>query len=400
MKTMSLTLEKNIELKIIFTVLQGNQLELESLITNPSINWKILYKLILLHRVWHQVYVALTSLHNHPCSTTTKAQYPIPIYSQLELLCKKDKMRILTTAAETLRIAREFTKHNLQHCFLKGVTLNESLYGGLITRPCKDIDVWVDVTSYRHAMEILFALGYKKKTPSYELNNFKERYYMQHKRDIALYHAEHAMEVELHFRLSYFGICYNPSSNKISQCSSILNTPIQTFAHNHHLLYLMIHGASHAFIRMRWLNDIALYIKSEKCSLSSVVLLSNEINCKHIVIQTLILVRNLLKLETTEMKSILKSTNKKNIKLAVICEKFIIDGYDLSGGLGIYTKHFFIYRWYLTQIAPKGHKLSAIIGDLFKIDKIFSYFTFSDKFKFMYYIVYPVWVIKYIIFRR
>lgn len=428
MKTMTLTLKKNIELKIILAVLQGNQLELESLVTNPSVNWKVLYKLILLHRVWHQVYAAFTplttslksplvvaNLRSNPearasqaCNdegvnndeTTSEAQYSISIYSQLEYLCKKDKMRILTTAAETLRIAREFTKHNLQHCFLKGVSLNESLYGGLITRPCKDIDVWVDMASYRRAMETLFALGYKKTLPIYELKGFKEDYYIQHKHDIAFYHEDHKIEVELHFRLSYFGINFFSPSPKIFKSTHLLNTPIQTLEDNYHLLYLMIHGAIHGFIRLRWLNDIALYINKNEISLTYILELAKQIHCEHIVVQTLILIRDMLRLETLEIQTILSNPNKRSAKLATFCKSFITDGYELNCGAGVFNKHFYNYRFYLIKLAVKGQRMNAALGDLFKIDNVFPHVTFPVQLKFMYYALYPAWIIKYVIFRK
>jgi hypothetical protein len=388
---MTLALDKNVELNIILATLQGNPLEIEKLIANPSINWKILYKLIHLHRVWHQVYAAFTPLEN---------QHLIPIYKKLALHCQRDKSRILTTAAETLRVAREFTKHNLQHCFIKGVTLNESLYGGLITRPCKDIDVWVDAPSYRQAMDVLISLGYQKKLPTYELSGFKEQYYMQHKHDIAFYHVEHKVEVELHFRLSYFGINFFPLSSGLLKSTTIMNVPVQTLEDHYHLLYLMLHGAIHAFIRLRWLNDIALYIKKNGCSPTHIMALAKQIHCEHIVIQTLILIRDFLKLETLEMQTLLFNPSQRSTQLATICKKFIIDGYELNSGLGIYNKHFFNYRFYLVKLATTSQRVNAILGDLFKIDNMFPHVTFSDQLKCMYYILYPLWVVKYVVFRK
>ena len=58
---------------------------------------------------------------------------------------------------------------------------------------------------------------------------------------------------------------------------------------------------------------------------------------------------------------------------------------------------FFKYRFYLAQLAVRGQKLHAILGDLFKIDELFVYVTFPDKLSFMYYAVYPLWVIKYVL---
>ena len=385
-------MKQGIELKIILSSLSPPYSTFKELITDPTVNWKSLYTMIIRHRVCYQVYEALNAL---------KLKASIPIYDQLANYCQNNQRSILAKASETLRIARGFTEQKIQHCFVKGTILNEYLYGALNTRPCKDIDAWVDNDDYQRAEDLLLSLGYEKKSPCYTLTGFKKRYYMRTKYDMAFYHPIRKILVELHFRLdkNEGSLFFKPTQAILMQIP-LLNKPVMTLKNDYNLLYLMIHGATHAWIRLRWLNDIALYIKREKCSLTNVMALAKDIHSEHIVRQTLMLVRDLFKIETPIMNTLLLHPSKREIKLVKLSKAFIASDYEFGDGQGIFDKHFFLYRLYIATLAISGQKLNAVLGDLFKIDKLFPYVTFSDGLAFMYYLVYPFWIVKYVIFRR
>ena len=135
-------MKENPELSLILYALQ-NQADTTVLTPGQAINWRLFYKLVLRHRVWHQVY-----------NTFKQYQTDIPVIAALDNHCQNDKRRILITAGETVRIAREFTKRNIEHCFVKGTLLNVHIYGDLYARPCRDIDVWVNVDTYSDAVRI------------------------------------------------------------------------------------------------------------------------------------------------------------------------------------------------------------------------------------------------------
>jgi hypothetical protein len=384
-------MERNQEFMLIIASLQFTHDNNKRVRINQTIDWNLFYKLTIRHRVWHQVYKALTAQGS--CDD-------IPIYKKLEKQCEVDKKRILTTASETLRVARAFTQSNIQHCFIKGTVLNEYLYGSLLTRPCKDIDIWVDTTTLASATEALLALGYQKQLPTYVLSGFKERYYMNHKHDISFYHPERKIEIELHFRLSYFGVNFFAHAATHFKKVPLCNTLIQTLDDNYHLLYLMIHGAIHAWGRLRWLNDISLYIKNDRCSLTQVITLAQKIQCEHLVEQSLLLSRELFGVNNADMDVILQNSSPRAKWLAKMAKRFITADYEPSGHYGIYKKEFFYYRFYLARLASPGQKLQAVCGDLFKIDNLFPYITFPNSLRGMYYLLYPLWVVKYIVLRR
>lgn len=374
----------NLELKLILSALQ-HQTSSNELSIDPTLNEPLFYKLILRHRVWHQVYHAFK---HH--------QLPIPMANALTKQCEHDKQRILITAGETVRIAREFKKQAIDHCFVKGTLLNVHVYGGLNTRPCRDIDVWVNTNTYSDAMVTLLSMGYQKKLPKYELTGFKARWYMRHRHDMAFYHPEKKILVELHFCLNYLGLNFFPLSTIPLRSINLFNVPILAPDDDYHLLYLMIHGAIHAWIRLRWLQDIALYIQNGQCDLQRVYDLATQIKCSHIVEQTLILVHDFFKLKHPVLTQLIQNPSRRGSKLATIAKQFIIADYEMSVGIKNINL-FFKYRLYLAQLAVRGQKLHAVLGDLFKIDELFLYVTFPSKLSFMYYVLYPIWVIKYLL---
>ena len=270
------------------------------------------------------------------------------------------------------------------------------VYGGLNTRPCRDIDIWVDVNTYSSAVAVLLSLGYQKKSPRYELTGFKERWYMRHKHDMAFYHPKRRVLVELHFRLSYLGLDFFPMSAITRKPINLFNAPILALDDDYHLLYLMIHGAIHAWIRLRWLQDIALFIGNNQCDLTRVYDLATQIKCQHIVEQALILVNDCFKLKHPVLTQLIQNPSHRGIRLAAIAQQFITADYEMTDGIKNINM-FFKYRVYLAKLAVRGQKLHAVVGDLFKIDEVFLCVNLQDKISFIYYLIYPIWVIKYVL---
>ena len=176
----------------------------------------------------------------------------------------------------------------------------------------------------------------------------------------------------------------------------LLNVPVMAPDDDYHVLYLMLHGAIHAWIRLRWLQDIALYIGNNQCDLMRVYDLAKQINCQHIVEQTLILVNDFFKLDNPVLTEFIQKPTHRGTRLATIAHQFIATDYEMierTKNINMFVK----YRIYLARLAVREQKLHAVLGDLFKIDELFVSVTFPNKLSFMYYVIYPLWVIKFIV---
>ena len=372
-----------IEFALLINAMLHKQADTTKLTIDSAIDWNLFYKLVLRHRVWHQVSKAL--MH----------QPTTPITNTLTTWCKRDKLYIFTMATETVRIARYFQNNSIDHCFVKGTLLNVHVYDGLDTRPCRDIDVLVNTDHYAHAERGLLALGYQKKLPAYELKGFKKTYYMQHKHDMAFYHPGLKILVELHFNLGYFGLNFFPFPAIERSSIQLFNTNVQAPSDDYHVLYLMLHGAVHAWNRLRWLQDIAVFIERDKCDLNRIMALATQINCQHIVEQTLILITTLFGISTPMLIRWITTPSQRARKLATMALAFITANNDMTGGIMNITL-FVKYRFYIASLAHRGQKTRVIVRDLFKIDELFMYVTIPTRLSFMYYMLYPLWVIKYV----
>ncbi|HCY39180.1 MAG TPA: hypothetical protein DHV02_04885 [Neisseriales bacterium] len=355
------------------------------------INWNYLIKLIIRHRMVEQVYKALT---------TTTNTLPPNFIAQLKQCSLSSNIASLSMVAESIRIARAFNKVGIEYSIVKGIPLSELLYGGATKRQAKDIDMLVSIDNLNQAIQILLDKGYKVERPNFNLTGFKRDYYFTHSHDIGLFHPERKVEIELHFRLEYFGTKFFASSANIYKTIMVQNQMLVTLNDEYHVLYLMFHASIHAWTRLRWLHDIYLYLKSGQCSLQKIYDLAINLKAKKIVWQTLWLLRDIYAYRSEYGNQILAQPNQAGLRLAIAARKFILNDYELTAGHGVFNKMFFYYRIYLMDLALPGQKLEALTGDLFKIDKIFPYLTLPRSFSWGYYLIYPFWVIKYFFTRK
>ena len=219
---------------------------------------------------------------------------------------------------------------------------------------------------------------------------------MTHKHDIAFFHPIRGILVELHFTLSHIGLdFYEPTADRC-QLLPLCHRPITTLQDDYHLLYLMVHAAVHGWMRLRWLNDIALYVQSNRCSLDNVMMLAKEIRCEHLVEQALILVHDLLGLKHPFLLKIVTQQNKR-VRWLVRAAKYFIAMDEEVTEAPAYSKRFIYFHVYSAKIAVSGQKMRAMWCDLFKLDYLFPYMTFPKGLSWMYYVAYPIWVMKYVI---
>ena len=377
----------NDETRLLLAILNKQVISEECLL---NIDYDFFYKLIIRHRLAQQIIAHIQELG---------LNLPTSFITQLIAFCNKDKLAMLTTVGETIRISKAFK--NIRHCFLKGPIISQEVYANLTARTCRDLDIWVTPEDFDAAVAILLELGYVQDYPSYELHGFKKEFYLKRRHDIAYIHPQRNILVELHFKVNYFGVNFFDFTSEHQRIISINNQLITTLENDYHVLYLMIHGAIHAWTRLRWIYDIFLFIQQDKCNLDNLYNIAKQINCQHFVIYPLIIIKQLFNYSNFQMDLLIaNSSNTRCQGIAETSLKFIYADYELTEGKGAYDKMFFIYRIYLVRIAVKDYKLKALIGDLFKLDKMFPYVTLPKYCSWGYYLLYPIWIVKYLIKRE
>ena len=383
-KMLDKIMNKYSELQLIFDTLalSSNNAPIQ---IPDNLDWDKVYKLLLRHRVWYQALSAFKLKIN---------EVPSNIYSKIAEYCNQKTLLVLATTAETCRIANSFTKNRLLHCFVKGIVLNIHIYGGLATRSCKDIDILVAQENYKPAIQLLLELGYQKVSPNYEMDSYQEKYYLNHHHDMIFYHPEKKVQVELHYKLEKFGMPWFNLSDAITQTILIGNVPITTLEDNYHLLYLMIHASQHGWIRLRWLFDIVLYLNSNKIDMQKIYALAEDIGCKDIVEQSLLLVQNNFGKHIISLSNLISNPTQRTLRITKMAEKLISSEFEISPITSIYQKSFYDYRIYLLTLAPIQQTFKIFLGGFIAIDKLFPYISFPKKLTFLYYLICPLFTLK------
>ena len=372
-------MQQNLEFNLLLNILRAPNIKHP---INSAIDWQLFYKLTIRHRVWHKVYAYLkhTSL---------------PITTLLEKYCQQDLAKILMTAQETIRVTSQFEKQKIHYFVVKGVLLNMHIYKGINTRSCRDIDIFVQESDFDKAVAELLMLGYQQEYPTYDLTGYKKTWYMRHRHDISFYHPQYQILVELHFTTSDVGVSFFPCEQVPRQAINVMNKFVYAPEDDYHLLYLSIHGAVHSWIRLRWLHDIAIFIQSGKCDLMRIYDLSEQLQCQYIVESTLILVQKYFAIDNEDLRKILQAPSRRALQLSCMAEEFIEADYEMEDGVKN-LKMFFKCRLYRAKLVLPKHRVKAILFDLFKIGELFPYVTFPRYLTFMYYVVYPAWVVKFL----
>lgn len=128
--------------------------------------------------------------------------------------------------------------------------------------------------------------------------------------------------------------------------------------------------------------------------------MAEQFECKPMVIQCLWLLNKIFNLNNQDIQPLIDNISKKDLRLAKLLFEFVLADYELTGGHGLFNRMFYKYRWYLTQITPPKQRWRIIRQDLFKIDKTFKELTLPAGWEFGYYLLYPLYVIKYIVRRN
>jgi hypothetical protein len=168
----------------------------------------------------------------------------------------------LIFAGEAHRLDGLLETAGVRFLFLKGVTLNMLAYGTLALKKAADIDVAVEPDDYPAAIEAVRLAGYRCLTPGPEA-------------DVAAIvafsaHTKHSIWtrggvcLELHTSLvdsaaMLGGVTVSSPRQRVTIAPQI---DLPTLAPDELFAYLVVHGATHAWSRLKWLADVAALLAS------------------------------------------------------------------------------------------------------------------------------------------
>ncbi|NEW07137.1 nucleotidyltransferase family protein [Paenibacillus sp. SYP-B3998] len=234
------------ELKWLLSLLHIDKQDSESQTAPSNMDWDYFLKVVKHHRVYPLVYSILKN--------ADQDLIPDNVLHKLRSDYNRNTFHMLHLSSEMESVCKSLRNHQVLSLMLKGPVLSQELYGDLSLRTSKDLDILVPMEDVEKAEQILMDLGYEvnHEFPRI-LGDWKWRFH-----HISFFHAQKRIQLELHWRLNpEMGM--EPKFHELwdrSRVSTITKYPVHFLGNEDLFLYLVSHGARHAWFRLRWLVDI------------------------------------------------------------------------------------------------------------------------------------------------
>ena len=198
----------------------------------------------------------------HDALTATGVQLPAASAPELARRAQAIFRKNLLLAAETYRLQTLLDAAAIPSIALKGVALAQLAYGSLKVKHTHDIDLLIPPDRALAAMALLERDGYALSFPASHLSEGQRRAVVRYSREVAFIHPSRGAFTELQWRLAD-----NPQLLKeVHAGSPVQNVvvadgvSVRTLAHDDLFAYLCVHGAHHAWSRLKWLADLNAFI--------------------------------------------------------------------------------------------------------------------------------------------
>ena len=276
----------SLELCLMLACAVGNTPRIMELL-KCSINWNNLFQLANQHEVYPLVYKSLSHIKY--------ISIPDNFRGQLEQEYKSSGLRAYQMAIETVRIIKCLEDHGVYAVVLKGAPLACRLYGDVTVRPSKDIDILVKVEDLTKVQSILLNEGYQGMRSQALLTEKQLKIFLRLKncRHFEYLHSEKKIQIEIHWDIGY-GLP-RPALNNLD-IIQLLDCSILVLPNEEWLLFLIFHGSGHAWVRLRWLVDVALFIQQGNINWEKINIMAKKSEKISFFYQTLILLNELLNL--------------------------------------------------------------------------------------------------------
>lgn len=361
----------------------GNNLQaIESLLAGP-IDWQLFLELTEHHRVYPLAYRCLSTLGH--------SVVPTEIVSALRQKSRHTTSKCLQMTGELVKVLRAMEQKGVRGVVLKGIPLATMLYGDLTLRASRDLDILVWPEDMEKAAKIIEAHGYHRMHPSFEVTPARLRNWMRKDHHVEYWHKEREICLELHWRLGHHSleIPLNHIERKLTKVN-IAGQQVYTFGAEELLLYLVLHGASHAWFRLRWLCDIGVMLRQESFSWKKLYVLAERLGTETLLNQAIILAQQLLEAPVPDNISEVVRKDRKAQKLAGMALPFISTiNYDSASLKISMPLYYYKHRYDFTLQSGWKQKIAFMHGLLSPADRDIESVALPDYLYFIYYLLRP-----------
>ncbi len=257
MKTVNMKKPANLlELELLAICLRGTPAEFTRRINGETPDWDYLLELALYHQVFPIVYPFLKSV--------TSKDIPEFVPEKLKMMVIRYSFRDAALRNKFKETILLLNKNHVRFCLLKGLVLGETLYGDSSLRPTSDLDVLVAKEDAAGAAALLQSLGFQLQENVAGLEKSQWESVLRRYHHVAL--SDGKVMLELHWRLksSKYQVvddCETEAVMAESVTKVFEGLRINTLKPEDEFMHLLFHGSLHYWSRLKWLNDIVLYLE-------------------------------------------------------------------------------------------------------------------------------------------
>lgn len=361
---------------------QENKTMIEALISK-GVNWEHVLYLAGRHKVYPTVYRTLRGVE-HP-------SLPNVVMEDFYKKTRKTALEAVFMSAELIRVIRDMDKFGINPVVLKGYAMAMQLYGDFTIRPNRDLDLFVKPEDVKVAKRVIEEKGFRLISPTFEVTPARLKNWIDMHHHLEYWHREKKILLELHWRIGQAGKEI-PTEVIIRNLSAVsLSGNVVTALREEVLfVYLAMHGASHGWSELRWIEDIVLLLARKNFSWPIVFAVADRLGVSSLVNQAILLAYWTSGVNIDEGIQQQCNADKHGQKLAQMALYFLSATYGNPQIGSIYSLLY--YRWRLYELALQTswkQKLRLLGNSIKPVEEDIKFVSLPDKLYALYYIIRP-----------
>ncbi|WP_346355425.1 nucleotidyltransferase family protein [Azotosporobacter soli] len=310
-------------------------------IANGKIDWTLFLKLVMRHQLFPMIYWRYKERY--------LPVFPVSVVAELQKADRMNKIRTMQMTMEMTELVRGLAERGISAIVVKGIPLAQMLYQNITHRTSNDIDILVRQDELEAAKQVLEERGYEAEKEQYCLIHDALPEWIEQTQSVACFDARRKIMVDLTICLGSHGAVI--PWEEIEGCIEEIifaGQMIRVVKKEVLFLHLILHGAGHAWFRLKWLLDIAYILEKGEISWRELYRLSDKIGVSHIVNQSLLLVHEICGITLPEKIERKASNSKVAYKLAQQAMELmkISDFNPVKLGPMPPSKTYFLYKKY------------------------------------------------------
>ena len=203
----------------------------------------------------------VTPLVYRSLRSTCWDRLPADVRTALEKSARACTARCLLLTAELIRLLKLFDGAGIRAVPLKGPALAMAAYGDIGLREFGDLDLLVRIDDLDAVQRLLVSQGYK---PREDIISAQRSLFLRHDCEQGFTKTASGILVEIHWRLAqrWFGFPWDPGTrwNNLVEWE-FKGCRTWRFSAEDQLLFLCVHGARHLWSNLKWICDVAEWIR-------------------------------------------------------------------------------------------------------------------------------------------